>query len=152
MARPCSACADPRRPELDAALVSGAAFRAIARRFAPLSRDAIRRHRPHVATAIVKAHDAEEVANGDTLLRQIQDLHRRTLAILTAAEQPGGDARAALVAIRESRENLALLSRLSGEIAGRAEARPVLDEAERDHRILEILNRAAVRRAETASQ
>ena len=114
--RACSVCSRPDRPELDAAIVAGEAKRGIARRFA-VSPDAVERHaKAHLPAALVKAREAEDVANGDALLRQIQDLQKRTLNILAAAEKDDGDARVALVAIHQARENVAFLSKLLAEM------------------------------------
>lgn len=115
MPRTCLLCRHPERPAIEAAVVSGEPYRRIASR-AGVSEAAVRRHRPHVAAAIVKAKDAEEKVSGDALLRQIQDIQRRTLRILTKAEK-ADDARHALVAIHQARENVALLSRLLGELS-----------------------------------
>lgn len=112
MSRPCSACADPRRAELDAALVSGAAFRAIARRFAPLSRDAIRRHRPHVGTALVRAADARRGDEAETLLQKVERLEADARRIGERAESEG-DLRAALVANKGLMDVIRLLHELA---------------------------------------
>ena len=57
----------------------------------------------------------EEVAQADDLLRQMQDLQQRTLAILEGAEETKQH-RTALSAIREARSNLELLAKLLGEL------------------------------------
>lgn len=113
--RACSVCSRPDRAEIDGAIVAAESKRGIARRFA-VSPDAVERHaRAHLPAAIVKAQEAEDVANGDSLLRQIQDLQRRTLALLSAAENDG-EGMAALRAIHEARENVAFLSKLLAEL------------------------------------
>jgi hypothetical protein len=114
MPRRCSCCLHGERTAIDEALVRRDSFRGIARRYR-VSPDAVERHaRGHLSAAIVKAQEAKEVANGDALLAQIQDLQKRTLAILTAAEKD--DARTALVAVHQARENVALLSKLVSEL------------------------------------
>jgi len=114
MPRRCSCCTSPKRAAIDEAIVGRVSFRGIARQHR-VSADAVERHaKTHLPAAIVKARAVEEVANGDALLRQIQDLQRRTLAILDGAEKD--DARTALVAIHQARENLALLSKLLAEL------------------------------------
>jgi integrase len=50
--------------------------------------DALDRHaKTHLPAASVKAQAVADVANGDSLLRQITDLQRRTLAILDAPDE-----------------------------------------------------------------
>jgi hypothetical protein len=61
------------------------------------------------------AQTAEEIAQADVLLDQMQDLQARTLAILEAAEATKQH-RTALSAIREARSNLELLAKLLGEL------------------------------------
>lgn len=113
--RSCSACADARRPELDAAIATGESFRAIARRFAPLSRDAIRRHRAHVGTAIVLAAKRREENLGDSLLGEMRTLQARTLKLLDDAER-AEDGRLRAVAISQVRENVALFFKLTADL------------------------------------
>jgi hypothetical protein len=113
--RPCSACSDARRPELDAAIAAGESFRAIARQYAPLSRDAIRRHRPHVGTAIVLAAERREENLGDSLLTEMRTLQTRTLNLLDDAEK-AEDGRLRAVAISQVRENVALFVKLTAAL------------------------------------
>jgi hypothetical protein len=115
--RPCSACADPRRAELDAALAAGGAFRAIARRFAPLSRDAIRRHRPHVGAAIIRASERKDERREETLRQKVERLEVDALRLAARAEREG-DLRAALVANR----GLLDVIRFMHELVGKTEA------------------------------
>jgi hypothetical protein len=68
------------------------------------------------------AKAAEEVAEADDLLGQVQDLQARTLSILEAAEATS-EHRTALGAIREARSNLELLAKLLGEL----DERPVVN-------------------------
>jgi hypothetical protein len=123
--RTCSVCSGPDRQEIDQAIVSGRSKRGIARRFA-VSPDAVERHaRAHLPAALAKAKEAGDALNGDALLRQIQDLQKRTLAILTTAEKDKRRHGLALGAIRQARENVALLSKLVAELPTAAKpARP----------------------------
>ncbi|HQR44593.1 MAG TPA: hypothetical protein PLB02_04110 [Thermoanaerobaculia bacterium] len=114
--RPCSACADPRRPELDASIVAGASFRAIARRFPPLCRDAIRRHRPHVAATIVRTEEARRDSEAASLWVQILALEENVQRLRQKAEDVG-DLRAALAAIGVHLDVI----RLMNEIGARAD-------------------------------
>jgi hypothetical protein len=77
---------------------------------------AVRNHKAnHLPETLAKAKEAEEVAQADDLLGQVQDLQARTLAILEAAEETR-EHRTALAAIREARSNLELLAKLLGEL------------------------------------
>jgi hypothetical protein len=109
--RACSSCSDPRRPEIDAAIVAGKSFRVIARQFAPLSHDAIRRHRPHVARALVKTEEARRGAEDETLLDKVKALEADAHRLKRKAED-GDDVRAALVAI----DKLLEIVRLYGDL------------------------------------
>jgi hypothetical protein len=69
----------------------------------------------HIATALVRAKDAAEIAHADTILAQVQELRDRALSILDKAEKVE-DFRGALSAIREARGCLELLGKLAGEL------------------------------------
>ncbi len=64
---------------------------------------------------MTKAHDARDVAQADDLLGQARALHRKSISILEQAEAKG-DARTALLAIRETSRTLDLLGNLLGEL------------------------------------
>jgi hypothetical protein len=120
--RECTVCAHPDRAEIDEALVGGASNRSVASLY-DVSEAAVRRHKAnHLPAKLVMAQAAEEVAQADDLLAQMQDLQRRTLAILEAAESTNQH-RTALSAIREARGNLELLAKLLGEL----DERPVVN-------------------------
>jgi len=115
MPRSCTVCTHKSRAEIDRALVAGEAFRHIAARF-DTSTGALQRHKAdHLPVTLVKAQEAEEVAQADALLDQVRDLQARGLAILGKAEA-AGELRTALAAIREARGNLKLLAKLLGEL------------------------------------
>jgi hypothetical protein len=120
--RECTVCAHPDRAEIDEALVGGASNRSVASLY-DVTEAAVRRHKAnHLPAKLVMAQAAEEVAQADDLLAQMQDLQRRTLAILEAAETTNQH-RTALSAIREARGNLELLAKLIGEL----DERPVVN-------------------------
>ncbi len=122
MPRSCTICEHPDRETIDEALVGGASNRSVASLY-DVSEAAVRRHKAnHLPAKLVMAQAAEEVAQADTLLDQIQDLQSRTLAILEAAESTNQH-RTALSAIREARSNLELLAKLLGEL----DERPVVN-------------------------
>ena len=115
MPRSCTVCNHPDREKIDRALVGGEANTQLSSLFA-VSEQALRRHKgSHLPARLVMAEKAEEVAQADDLLTQMQDLQRRTLAILEAAESTNQH-RTALSAIREARSNLELLAKLLGEL------------------------------------
>jgi transposase-like protein len=122
MPRSCTVCEHPEREAIECALVGGASNRSVASLY-DVSEAAMRRHKGnHLPAKLVMAQAAEEVAEADSLLDQVQDLQGRALAILDKAET-AGDLRTALGAIREARGNLELLAKLLGEL----DERPVVN-------------------------
>jgi len=78
---------------------------------------ALYRHKAnHLPAEMVKAQEAREVANADTLLGQVGELRDKALSILDKAEQ-AGDLRTALQGVREAKGCLELLAKLQGELA-----------------------------------
>lgn len=116
MARTCTICTHPERHAIDQALIiDSAALRVLGSRYA-VSYAALFRHKEsHLPKALTQAHAAADVAQADDLLDQVQDLQRRTLAILATAEQTKALG-LALGAIREARSNLELLAKLEGKL------------------------------------
>lgn len=118
MPRSCTVCAHPELEAINKALVGDASNRSVASLY-DVSEAAVRRHRTnHLPATLVKAQDAQEVAEADDLLAQVQDLQARTLSILEEAETTKAH-RTALSAIREARSNLELLAKLLGELDDR---------------------------------
>src|SRR5829696_7179067 len=119
MPRRCTVCDHPERHSIDEALVSGASYRSVAKRFG-LSESAVYRHKTeHLPAHLVKAKEAEEVAHADDLLEQVRNLQTRAMGILELAEK-AGDLRTALAAISQARGNLELLGKLAGELDERS--------------------------------
>ncbi len=115
MPRACTICNHAERVAINAALLDGTPYRHIAARF-DTSTGALQRHKDeHLPVALVKAKEAENIAEADDLLGQVRALQGRALTILDKAEATG-DLRTALAAIREARGNLELLARLLGEL------------------------------------
>jgi hypothetical protein len=112
--RPCSACLHDERAAIDAAIVEGRSYRAIARQHG-LSKDAVARHVAHVSKALVSIAAQQETAGAETLLGRVESLIRRAEAFLAAAEKTGQVAQG-LSAIREIRALLELLGKASGEL------------------------------------
>jgi hypothetical protein len=122
MPRRCTVCDHPHRHSIDEALVTGAPYRSVAKRFA-LSESAVYRHKTeHLPAYLLKAKEVEEVARADNLLEQVRSLQVHALDILEHAEKTG-DLRTALAAISQARGNLELLGKLAGEL----DERPVVN-------------------------
>jgi transposase-like protein len=122
MPRRCTVCDHPQRHGIDEALVTGAPYRSVAKRFG-LSESAVYRHKTeHLPAHLLKARDVEEAARADDLLEQVRDLQSHALDILERAEK-AGDLRTALAAISQARGNLELLGKLAGEL----DERPVVN-------------------------
>jgi transposase-like protein len=117
MPRRCTVCDHPKRQGIDEALVSGAPYRGVAKRFG-LSESAVYRHKTeHLPAHLLKARKAEEVAQAHDLLEQVW--HTHALDILGRAEQ-AGDLRTALATISQAQGNLDLLGKLAGELDERS--------------------------------
>jgi hypothetical protein len=111
VARPCSVCRHAERPAIDSALVSGEPFRDIARRYAT-SKDALSRHREHLARGLVLAREAENATRADDLLERTRSLERDARRLLAKAEKEG-DFRAAIAAVRTALDVVALLHKVA---------------------------------------
>ncbi len=119
MSRSCTVCAHKEVGAINGALVGGVSCRELAllHRLGP---DALERHKAgHLPKAMVRAQEAQEMAQADTLLGQVRALQERTLTILSRAEA-SRDGQLALGAVREARGNLQLLAKLTGELDERA--------------------------------
>lgn len=110
----CTICANPKRTEIDTALVAGGSLRDVAGQFG-LSRSAVHRHQEHVPEALAKAKQAREVAEATTLLGRVELLIRDCRTIAQKA-QKAREWHAAVSALREVRGCLELLGELSGEL------------------------------------
>ena len=122
MPRRCTVFDHPQRHGIDEALVTGAPYRSVAKRF-ELSESAVYRHKTeHLPVHLLKAREVEEVAQADDLLEQVRNLQTHALDILERAEK-AGDLRTALAAISQARGNLELLGKLAGEL----DERPVVN-------------------------
>jgi hypothetical protein len=122
MPRRCTVCDHPGSHSIDEALVTGAPYRSVAKRF-ELSESAVYRHKTeHLPVHLLKAREVEEVAQADDLLEQVRHLQTHALDILERAEK-AGDLRTALAAISQARGNLELLGKLAGEL----DERPVVN-------------------------
>ena len=74
MPRRCAICTHPDKEAIDEALVEGTALSALAALYR-VSDDSLGRHKAnHLPAKLVMAQAAEEVAQTDDLLSQVQDL------------------------------------------------------------------------------
>ncbi len=109
MPRRCTVCDHPERHGIDEALVTGAPYRSVAKRF-ELSESAVYRHKTeHLLAHLLKAKEVVEVARADDLLEQVRNLQAHALDILERAEKTG-DLRTALAAISQARGTLSFLA------------------------------------------
>jgi hypothetical protein len=115
MPRSCTICTHDESHAINVALVHRDPYRHVATRY-EVSTGALQRHaREHLPALLVKAKDAVEVAEADSLLDRVEGLYKRTEAILEAAES-NSEWSTALQAIRECRGNLELLGRVTKEL------------------------------------
>jgi hypothetical protein len=113
--RSCTVCSHDECHAINVALVQRDTYRHIASSFG-VSTKALQRHsKDHLPELLLKAKDAADVAEADSLLMRIEGLYKRTEAILEAAEE-GKEWGTALAAIRECRGNLELLGRVTKEL------------------------------------
>jgi FixJ family two-component response regulator len=98
MPRRCTVCDHHKRHSIDEALIRGAPYRSIAKRF-ELSESSVYRHKTeHLPAQLLKAREVEEATQADDLLEQVRNLQAHALDILERAEK-AGDLRTALAAI-----------------------------------------------------
>jgi hypothetical protein len=115
MPRECTVCAHEDSFVINEALVvQKVANRRIAAQY-DLSEQSIRRHRQHIPQMLAQASRAEEVAQADSLLDRLEDLQRRTEAVLEEVEVTDNYL-ATLGAIREMRRNLELIGEVTKEL------------------------------------
>ena len=118
MPRVCTVCTHPKRKAIDLAFVrSDGSKRRIAAQY-HISPTAVRRHAKHILSGMIKANEAREVANAESLVAQVRKLQDRTEIIWERAERDE-DGKLGLGAIREARGILELLAKLAGEIDSR---------------------------------
>ena len=110
-----SVCKHPNVSEINESLLRNEAYRGIAKRFAA-SESAIYRHQQeHLPAALVKANDAAEVVQADSLMGKIIQLEQEARRLGKKAED-AGDIRAAMVAVRELVRIVELLAKIQGEL------------------------------------
>jgi hypothetical protein len=115
MPRECTICRHPDAVLINEALVvERRSLRNIAKQF-DVSYSAVNRHKEHIPQLLVKAWEAEQAAQADSLLDRVEALHEETKAVLE--EVKGTDLYGPrLAAIREMRSNLELIGEITKEL------------------------------------
>ena len=115
MPRLCTVCTHGERAAIDKALVGGDAFRDIAGRFG-LAKSAVARHKgDHLPATLVKAAEAEDVAQAIDVVKQLKAINGASLAVLKEArERRDGDL--ALKAVDRIQKQIELQAKLLGEL------------------------------------
>ncbi|HEV2491586.1 MAG TPA: hypothetical protein VG204_00785 [Terriglobia bacterium] len=116
MPRVCTVCSNEDRKRIDRELVSGVSIRGISRTFR-VSEDALSRHKAHVGQAIQRAGERREERYEDGLLGKIERVQDKLWAVLARMESEG-DHRGSIVALREIRESLETIDRMTTREAG----------------------------------
>ncbi len=119
MPRVCTICTHKDREAINAALLAGQPLRGISRKFfgSVKAEDALARHREHLPLHLVKASEAAEVVQADTLLDRLLSLNAETMAILREARTGRiKDNELALRAIARAEKQLELQGKLLGEL------------------------------------
>jgi len=121
----CSVCAHPDRDAIDESLVRGVPYRAISRQHG-VGRDSVARHAKsgHVPIVIVVSGERHEAERAESLTQRAEFLWRRAAVILDQSE---GRPNVELSAIRELRQVVELLGRLTSAFAGVEEHPLVID-------------------------
>ena len=123
MPRTCTVCRHERRQKIDEALVAGESFRSIAFRF-DTSHMAVRRHKEHLSGKLVKAAERREKWHADSLVDQLDTLLSRAKALLDEVfpeDRQNGQVvkpRDVAAVVREVRETLLLMGRMTGQLKG----------------------------------
>jgi hypothetical protein len=118
--RPCSVCTHPQTREISADLFAGVSYRSIQKKFGVTPAALCGHLKEHVAAPLRRLCEAERRLADDAALvapslLEMRRLNERTLRILSLAEL-SKDYDTALRAIAESRRNVELISRLTGEL------------------------------------
>lgn len=127
MPQTCTICRHPERAAVDQALLTPKeSLRNIAKRFETSDTALFRHKRDHLSAALVKAQEAKEAAQGESLFDQFQRLHGRTLKVLDQAEV-AGDLKTTLAAIREVRSNFQFLAEIFARVGQTVTSRVVVE-------------------------
>jgi transposase-like protein len=114
--RKCTVCQHEQVIAINQALLRGESIRNVAKQYGLGESSVFRHKRDHISSVLVRAQEAVQIAQADSLLDQVKSLQTKALALLEQAEA-AGDLRTALAGIREARACLELLAKLQGELA-----------------------------------
>ena len=140
----CTVCSHLARDHIDRALVRGESLASLSRQYGP-SVHALGRHRRNcIPAAMWEAMEAEEadsstdtgsIARGQALLQQAVGVYRRAARMLDELEADRVDARARVAGLREVRQALETLAKLTWAVEDRggldreASTAPAIDAA-----------------------
>jgi hypothetical protein len=111
MPRTCSVCRNPKLNEINTALLENESYRNIAKRFEASASAVFRHQQEHLPAALLKAKDATEVAQADSLMDKITHLEQEARRLGKKAED-AGDLRGAMGAIHELLRIVELLAKM----------------------------------------
>ena len=119
MARKCSVCQHPEIDKINQRIASGESHRSIARRFGFSSSTVDRHVKNCLSKQLLAAEEAKaqagEATHGERLLQRAEAYESKALQLMITAETHG-DIRAAIAALRETRECMKTLAQLLGEL------------------------------------
>ncbi len=115
--RMCIVCSNPRVAEVDAALIGTEPYRSVALRFNVPPGSVFRHQKKHLSATLLKAKAAADIAAGDTLMEQVEELKSMARRLGKKAED-AGDYRGALAAVRELVRVVELVGKLTGQLGG----------------------------------
>lgn len=119
MPRNCRVCSHTKRQEIEVALLSSQSVREISALFR-VSEDSLQRHKQsHLSDKLAKAHEAKEVLDAHSLLREMSELRDKLSRGLDAAEQ-SGSAGGVVAFGRELRNTLEAYFKITDRMAERA--------------------------------
>ena len=130
MARTCTICSHQSKEDIDKLLVANSlSLREISGQFG-VRKSALERHKAnHLPALLVKAQEAEEVAQADDLLTMLHSLRKEARSIKDKAEA-AGDFKTALTGIRELVRIIELLAKLKGELDERPQVNVLIASPE----------------------
>ena len=88
MPRPCSVCNHPDREMIDKALISGKSLFEIVSLFPRITKSALHRHKEaHLPETLSKAKEAQQVAQGDRVMAELQKCFERIGLLFDACDR-----------------------------------------------------------------
>ena len=115
MPRTCTVCIHKQLSEINAALLRNEAYRSVAKRFGASESAVYRHQQEHLPAALMKAKDAAELVQADSLMEKIAQLEQEARRLGRKAED-AGDLRTAMAAVRELVRIVELLAKTQGEL------------------------------------